>query len=362
MVKPRGRRAKSEEKRGTRLSDIAESLGIAISTVSMALAGDPRIAEATRALVQGKAAELGFRPNPHAQRLLRGFTKGAVSLVIHDIDQGALSQTIRAIRLQLTQKGLRATIQVAGVMWEEQSTTQTDMLRTIRFEKPEAIVCFGAGIGEASLKELERFQAEGGKLVTYFSPLPLPCDQVVFDERHNSGLAVDHLADLGHERIAFVAHGPLQPGNIRLEGFLEAMERRGIPVLPEMVMEGGLYEDGGREVAHRILKMRRRPTGICMVNDAQVVGFITEMYRQGFRVPQYISVVGTDDVAAARNNWIGITTTSMPVQQIADEVTSMVLSRLNGEFSGPPRQEVLVGELVVRESTAIPRMMAGAQD
>jgi len=362
MNKPRGRRAKSEEKRGTRLSDIAESLGIAISTVSMALADDPRIAESTRALVQNRASELGFRPNPHAQRLLRGFTKGAVSLVIHDIDQGALSQTIRAIRLHLTQRGLRATIHVAGAMWGEESPSQLDLLRTIRFEKPEAIVCFGGGIGEKAVKELERYQEDGGKLVTYFSSLPIACDQVVFDERHNSELAVDHLADQGHRRIAFIAHGVLEPGNLRLEGFLSAMARRGLSVPDGMIMDGGLYEDGGREVAHRILKMRRRPTALCIVNDAQAVGFVTEMYRQGFRVPQYVSVVGTDDVAAARNNWIGITTTSMPVQQIADEVTDMVLSRVKGEYVGPPRRKVLVGDLIVRESTTTPRMTADEVD
>ncbi|RYG34337.1 LacI family transcriptional regulator, partial [bacterium] len=99
-----------------RLTDIAQSLGIAVSTVSMAISGDPRIAESTRATVKLKADELGFRPNPTAQRLLKGFNAGEVALVMHDLDQGILTQTAGEIRNELAKRGFRPTIHITPAL------------------------------------------------------------------------------------------------------------------------------------------------------------------------------------------------------------------------------------------------------
>ena len=77
------------------------------------------------------------------------------------------------------------------------------------------------------------------------------------------------------------------------------MAEAGLPVPPEHLMPGGRYEAGGCEIARRYVALERRPTALHIVNDAQVSGFVAELYRLGFRVPQYVSVIGTDDIAAA---------------------------------------------------------------
>lgn len=340
-----------ERKRPTRLSDIAQSLGIAVSTVSMAIAGDPRIAEATRHAVRAKADELGFRPNPNAQRLLRGFNRGEIAVVMHDIDQGILTQIAREIRFELAKRGYRPSIHVTDLP-QGGTDGQADAMRTLRHEKPEAIICFLSDVSEETLDELRRFESEGGTLVSYFNPLPLDCDQVVFDEEHGTRLAVERLIALGHRRLGFCAHGALNLEARRPRAFLAAMREAGLPVPDEFLMEGGKYEAGGCDIAHRFVALEPRPTALHIVNDAQVSGFIAELSRLGLRVPQDVSVIGTDDIAAARCNWIPISTVSVPSETIALNVVELLTSRLRGEYMGASRLVNVQGVLIERATTA----------
>jgi DNA-binding LacI/PurR family transcriptional regulator len=133
------------------------------------------------------------------------------------------------------------------------------------------------------------------------------------------------------------------------------MEAAGLPVVQEYLMPGGRYEEGGCEIAHRFIALERRPTALHIVNDAQVSGFIAELYRLGYRVPQFVSVIGTDDIGIARSNWVPITTVSVPSQVIAKSVALMLSSRLRGDYSGEPRVEMVRGQLIERATVAAPR-------
>ncbi|MGV3616540.1 MAG: LacI family DNA-binding transcriptional regulator [Fimbriimonas sp.] len=340
--------------RAVRLADIAQSLGIAVSTVSMAIAGDARIAEATRNAVKQKADELGFRPNPNAQRLLKGFNRGEIAVVMHDIDQGILTQIAREIRVALAAKGYRPTLHITDSP-DGSTDGQASAVRTLRYEKPEAMICFLHHTAQDTLDELRRYRSEGGTLASYFNPIPLDCDQVIFDEEHGTRIAVEHLVSLGHRRIGFCTHGALDPESRRYKAFLQAMNAAGLPVPDEYLMPGGRYEAGGCEIAHRFMKLDAQPTALHIVNDAQVSGFVSEMYRLGFRVPQYVSVIGTDDIAAARSNWVPITTVSVPSDVISESVVNLLASRLRGEYDGPPRIETVRGALIERSTVGPPR-------
>lgn len=344
--------------RAVRLSDIAQSLGIAVSTVSMAIAGDSRIAETTRNTVRQKADELGFRPNPNAQRLLKGFNRGEIAVVMHDIDQGILTQIAREIRSELSHRGYRPTIHITDSP-DGGTQGQAAAMRTLRHEKPEAIICFLHETTDDTMDELRRYRAEGGTIASYFNPIPLDCDQVIFDEEHGTRLAVERLVALGHTRIGFCTHGELNPEHRRYRAFMEAMAAAGLPVPHEYLMAGGKYEAGGCEIAHRFVAMARRPTALHIVNDAQVSGFVAELYRLGYRVPQYVSVIGTDDIAAAQSNWVPISTVSVPSETIADSVVSLLTSRLRGEYGGEARIETVRGSLIERSTTGPPRRTAG---
>ncbi|RYG35732.1 LacI family transcriptional regulator [bacterium] len=205
------------------------------------------------------------------------------------------------------------------------------------------------------MEELRRYRQEGGTVVSYFNPIPLDVDQVIFDEEHSTRLAVEHLIELGHRSIGFCTHGEFDRESYRCRGFLKAMADAGLPAPDEFLIPGGQYEEGGCEIAHRFVALENRPTALHIVNDSQVSGFVAELDRLGFRVPQYVSVVGTDDIAAARYNWVPITTVSVPSREIAESVVELLESRIRGGYTGEPRTQHLRGKLMVRATTAPPR-------
>jgi DNA-binding LacI/PurR family transcriptional regulator len=114
------------------------------------------------------------------------------------------------------------------------------------------------------------------------------------------------------------------------------------------------YEEAGARLAEKFLKLKERPTAICIINDVTASTFVTQLHRAGVRVPQDVSVVGYDDTPAARYALVPLTTVSHPVEGIARPIIEMLLSRLDGSYNGAPRCVHVKGELIVRESTAAP--------
>jgi DNA-binding LacI/PurR family transcriptional regulator len=96
-----------------------------------------------------------------------------------------------------------------------------------------------------------------------------------------------------------------------------------------------------------------RPTGLCIVNDRAAQAFIVGAEELGLRVPEDVSVVGQDDLPPARFGRVPLTTVTHPVAAIADLMLALLRQRLAG-YDGPPRREVVRGELVARSSTARP--------
>jgi DNA-binding LacI/PurR family transcriptional regulator len=121
-------------------------------------------------------------------------------------------------------------------------------------------------------------------------------------------------------------------------------------------LHGGLYGEGGRRLAAEYLKLREKPTGMCVTNEAAAAIFILEMQRAGVQVPRDLSVVSHDDTPIAQCCAVPLTTVSHPVNAIAGHVVKMLCSRLDGSYDGAPRTVVVRGELVPRQSAAPPEV------
>jgi LacI family repressor for deo operon, udp, cdd, tsx, nupC, and nupG len=117
-------------------------------------------------------------------------------------------------------------------------------------------------------------------------------------------------------------------------------------------LHGGLYVEGGQKLAAEFLKLRQKPTGICVTNETVAAKFIIEVQRAGMQVPGDLSVVSHDDTPMAQCCAVPLTTISHPVEAIAGTVVEMLCSRLDGSYSGEPRTSILRGELVQRQSAA----------
>lgn len=344
------------------IHDVAAALGMHKSTVSLALSGKGNVAVATRARVARMAQEMGYEPNPLAQRLANGVNNSLVCLCSGGLDVGLTTEKILLIQKELVREGFEVPIYTFFGGAEPSELAQAAQVRNLCRQQPRAIVCTSQLLGPLAFSELERYSAKGGLVVCYDVPVPLSCDQVVFDRDDNAYQAARCLIEAGHRKIGFGlsnrSHLPL-PGvlttqNERMSGWMRALDEAGIEAREEWIFRHSTYERGGAEMAQHFLELRDRPTGVAIVNDYMALAFMVEIGRAGVQVPGEVSLIGHDNQSVAGYCPVPLTSMSQPVEGIAAKVVELLLERLHGSKK-PPQTVTVRGELIQRQSVAPPR-------
>jgi LacI family transcriptional regulator len=170
-----------------------------------------------------------------------------------------------------------------------------------------------------------------------------------FDSREGARLAVQHLLDLGHRRIAFMAGDLVHDDAVeRLEGYRDALKSAGIAEDPQLIVHGDFTEPGGMQATARLLQRETNFTALFASNDQMAIGAILSLHRAGLRVPDDVSVIGFDDVVTARYTLPPLSTVHMSVfdmGRLAAEAMLNLLQNVTPQIAAP------APELVVREST-----------
>jgi LacI family transcriptional regulator len=168
--------------------------------------------------------------------------------------------------------------------------------------------------------------------------------------RRTGRLATDHLAGLGHRRIATVT-GPSHRLVVasRLRGYREALAAAGLPADPALVDEGDWTAAGGHAATGRLLDRDRRITAIFAQSDQMAVGVLSALHQRGLRVPDDCAVVGCDDLPLVSHTIPPLTTVHVPFYETGERAVALLLDRIAGREEGPDRV-LLPVELVVRAS------------
>jgi DNA-binding LacI/PurR family transcriptional regulator len=169
--------------------------------------------------------------------------------------------------------------------------------------------------------------------------------------------AVQHLAALRHERIAFVS-GParLRSALARKAAFETSMHEIGLPVRPEFVVEGDHRLEGGKNALQQLSALREPPTALLCSNDMTAIGVLREAYELGIRVPQELSVVGFDDIRIAEFMIPPLTTVQMSQSELARLAFGALLEEVKRPDPTPEGTEyVLKTRLILRNSTTFPQ-------
>ena len=335
------------------LEDVACHVGLSRSAVSLAFTGKEGISSQTRQRVLQAAQELGYQPNPHAQRLAGGVSN-TVGIFSLDLDFGVVTHKIKIIQRLLSERGFNVPLYAHGSFAADDSGRQTELMATLTHQQPRAIICSTRDLKEDALLVLQNYANKGGTVACYDHRIDLDCDRVVFDREDNSYQTARHLLDLGHRDLGLYMEGSSAPGGERLRGFERALGEKGLVTNANWLFHGAVGEAGGVELAQQFLALRGRPTGICIVNDRVASAFINQIIRAGMRVPDDLSVIGHDDQPAAASCVVPLTTNTHPVEIIAQTVVDLLCSRLDGSYNGPARERMVRGKLMQRDSTGAP--------
>jgi LacI family transcriptional regulator len=332
------------------LREVADVAGVHPGTASRALNAQTRalVNEETAERVLRAADELGYRPNPIARGLKtnRSYTVG---VLIPDLMNPLFPPIVRGIQDRLEEAGYTPLI----------ANTENDPERErIDFDRLRARQVDGFITATARRDDdlLTQVAAIGAPVVLVNRRLDQPLlPAVVGDDRAGLRLAIEHLAGLGHRRIAYLA-GPQQvsTGYLRYEGFLEAMRDRGLEPDPELVRFGDAFtESEGMRLCSELLDSGAALTAIAAGNDLVALGCYDVFEERGIRCPDQISVVGFNDMPFAGRFDPPLTTIRIPHYEIGARGAELLIE-LQGEMQVPPPQIQLPPEFVTRSSTAPP--------
>jgi LacI family transcriptional regulator, galactose operon repressor len=320
------------------------------STVSNVIRGAVNVSEATRTRVLAAVDELGYRPNALARQLVQQRTS-TIGVVVGDLANPIYSELVKLLERHAL--GLGYTTMVSNTDGHpEREAARIEAL----LERRVAGIAMLQFSGDRAV--IDEIHAEGVP-VTVISCFEERSDCVTVDESKGLGVAVRHLAGLGHERLAYVT-SPLveeHTNRARYESFLRECERVGCEetTILTLDVEAVLAHDpdATREVGV-LLDSGRRPTGFAAANDIAAIALIEAVERLGGRVPHDVSVVGFDGINLGGLSRIGLTTVAQPREQLAETGMRLLMDRIDGRAPSSARHVLLEPELVVRATTAPP--------
>jgi LacI family transcriptional regulator len=334
-------KARSEPGGAVTLGHVAQRAGVSPSTVSRILNGSAKVSDEKRRAVEAAVAELGFRPNPVARGLAGGRTF-SVGVVTQTISSPFYGEALFGIEKTLEQQGL-VPLFVSG-NWQE--SDESKAIATLLSRRVDGVIVLAGRLPDAALQAFSREvpmvvigrRLQGPQLFSFG-----------FDNRAGARLAVQHLIDQGHRRIAFMAGDMAHhDATERLEGYRDALERAGIAPNPQLIVQGDFTEPGGMQATARLLQREASFSALFASNDQMAIGAILSLHRAGLRVPDDVSVIGFDDVQAARYMLPPISTVHMSIFDIGRLAAEAMLSLLQGAM---PAVAAPAPALVVREST-----------
>jgi LacI family transcriptional regulator len=339
-------------KKRVTLKDVAEAVGVHVSTVSRAL--DPK----TRHLITAEVAEqilkvsteLDYRQNAAAYSLKTNRTR-TIGVVVPDITNPVFPPIIRGVEDRLAASGYVAILaNTDGNRRREASITQTFRARGVD------------GLIMASVERdddaISRLSQEGLPIVTVNRQVDDPgVSSVVNDEDAGMKLILGHVAGLGHRHVANIA-GPqsLSTGATRLKAFQHHRDLLSLDDDPRLIAVANAFNDEeGFRCAEELLSRGAPFSAIVCSNDRLAIGAISALRRRGLSCPDDVSVTGYNDMPMVDRLFPALTTIRVQQYDAGHVAADILLETID---TAPERRRrrhvVLPVELVVRESTAAP--------
>jgi LacI family transcriptional regulator len=333
------------------LTKFAEAIGLSISTVSRALNGYDDVNEETRRRVQEAAERLGYRPNAAGRRLRTGRVE-AIGFVLA-APQRSFANFFQLELLAGIDEALRETAFHLIVMTARSAEDELSSLqRMIEMRQVDGVLLCRTRRKDERMLYLHRrgvpFAAVGRS--DEVPPFPsLDIDHTLIGRE-----ACARLIALGHRKIGLVnTPAPLMFSARARRGYDDALAHAGLRQSPDLVVEGDITEEGGRDAARRLLALAAPPTALICGNDEMALGAMRAIEEAGLRAGHDVAVIGCDDSPLARYAEPKLTTFRAPFRAAGRRVTEMLMQSMDG-IDVASLQEVWAPELVARASDGPP--------
>ena len=331
------------------IKGVAARAGVSVGTVSNVLNRPELVAAATRERVLVAMRELSFVRNESARQLRAGRSR-MIGLVVLDVSNPFFTDIARGAEEAAYAAGLAMLLCSS----DERAEKEQRYLDLFEEQRVQGVLISPVGDGGAELARLRR-RGTPVVLVDRVSPRKLSCS-VAVDDVHGGDLAVSHLIDGGHTRLAYVG-GPagLTQVKDRLAGARRALERAGRKRDSLVVIDTALTTVAdGRAAGARLATMAasKRPTGVFCANDLIALGLLQELMRRGLTVPGDIAIVGYDDIEFAAAAAVPLSSVRQPRHELGRKAAELLIEEATEPDSHRHSHVLFQPKLVVRESSS----------
>lgn len=338
------------------LRDVAELAGVSVKTASVALRDLPGVSKITASKVRHAAEELGYSVN-HRRT---GHRYPVIGVSIPDIEMAHYTDLTHNIIYYACAKGFAIVSEVTN----DNPAGERRAMDVFKRLQVVGVITTSSRIGEDTVRGLED---EGILVVSIVSLHPglngvLPrfsAAPVAIDHFTSSFEATKYLTSLGHERIAYLAGPRHSSRSIAMQqGYSEALREAKSPPVQRLILQINSQTFGyqvGYNGAWELMQLPKesRPTALLCYNDELAIGAMSSITEQGMRIPEDISVIGNDDIKAARFWNPSLTTIRIPDPVLAEAAVNIVDAYVN-QPANIPQYAPIVPSLVVRRSAAPP--------
>jgi LacI family transcriptional regulator len=322
------------------IGDVAAEAGVSVATVSKVVNDRWGVAETTSERVRAVIEELGYQSSLVAQGM-RSRRTHVIGVLVVDIEPFS-AELLKGVARAIDGSGFELVVfsgcgrAVDQVGWERRYLSRVS-----------GTLCDGALLVTPSSVDVT-FGAPVVAVDHNIGSSALPT--VDSDNLNGAVIATQHLLELGHRRIGFLAGRPdLESARLRERGYRSALEQAGVEIDPSLIRVGGYLVDTAGKAMREMLELADRPTAIFAANDVSAIAAMSVARATGLTVPDDLSVIGFDNVPESALSEPPLTTIEQPIQQMGFDATKILLRLIEGT-EPVPDHTLLPTRLVVRGS------------
>lgn len=331
------------------IKDIARELNISPSTVSRALKNHPDISSETKKAVNELAQRLNYQPNAVALSLKQR-RSNTIGVIIPEIVHYFFSSVISGIEDVAYDAGFNVIICQSNEKYEREVTNA----RTLLSSRVDGVL-ISITKEDVDFQHLSNLKDNNIPLVFFDRIVPeLFADQVIIDDKKAAYDATKHLISSGRKRIVHFA-GPsnLLIGRQRKEGYLLALQKAGLAVNEELILEADTFE----KARTSIMKLLHEDTdfdGLFAVNDLTAIGAMKTLQKRGIKIPEDVAIVGFSDGRISGLTDPPLTSVDQHGYEMGTIATQMLIKRITSlEEDYPFETKILNTNLIIRGSSAL---------
>jgi LacI family transcriptional regulator len=330
------------------IREIAKRARVSTATVSRTINRHPSVQSQLAKRVWRVVEELGYFPNTQARALVSGRSR-IFGLIVSEITNPFFPEIVHVFEETAVQHNYEILVTSTVHEPERMKTSVRRMLE----HRVEGVAVMTFGMEESLLEDLKLRNMP--LVFVDVGPQRPRVSNIRIDYLHGIRQAVQHLAALRHEKIAFIT-GPLtlKSALARKDAFVRALSEIGMAKDPELIVEGNHTLEGGEAAFAKLLNRRLRPTAILCSNDMTAIGVMRKCYSEKIAVPQELSVIGFDNIHLSQYILPPLTTIEMSQAELGRLAFQALLQDVRREIPNPKGTEyALKTSFMLRDSTAL---------